>query len=937
MTPERWRQVKGLLAEALEAEPAARPAFLDRICTGDDALRGDLERMLAADQAAGYLDEASLSAWAQEMFPDDPGTWAGCRVGAYQIVEKIGAGGMAEVHRAFRADDQYQKQVAIKLLQAGPNPGFLVARFKNERQVLASLDHPNIARLLDGGATPEGVPYIVMELIDGRPIDVYCEQQHLSLAARLGLFLEVSSAVQYAHQRLIIHRDLKPANILVTPDGVPKLLDFGIAKIVASTEMPVTATAAALRPFTPEYASPEQIKGEPVTTASDIYSLGVLLYELLTGRPLHRLTAGTPLEISRRVCESEPQPPSVALESANQKALARHLRGDLDNIVLMATRKEPERRYASVERFGEDIERHLKGLPVTARPDTFAYRAGKFLRRHKAGAAAAALAMLSLAAGLGVALREARIARQQAEIARAQKSRAERRFNDVRKLANALLFEVYGSIQNLPGATPARKLIVGRALEYLDSLSKEAGNDASLASELGFAYHHLAQVQGDTEQGNLGDTREMIESMHKAAALWESAAKANPSGAIDQLNAAFGHRLLAALADNDVEGRREITRAMEISGRLLSIDGANPKIRSERALEYGVLAGAQESSGDLSAALESQEAAAALRETLVKAGYPHAPAGLAITRVQIGELLGKLGQRKSALESNRAGIAIFEDVARNPAEGRARRELAAAWVRRAGLLSMDADWTRAPDASRRALAIVESMARDDPQNDRLRLDIVEYRLVSSVVLIHQGRYTQASPALDQSIAFLEKRQAVASASSENEVPLMLASGYLWRGESFAGTGDPRAALDRYRKAVTVLETASAANADSGMRCELAAVYSKLGAALAASGQAPDALNAFRKSLDLMEPLVRQHPDEAPARYVLADAYFGLGELSTRQASWQEARSWFAQSLDTWRRIANPGPVSPLGFACRNPAAMRRQIARCDRMLPRSHR
>src|SRR5262249_40494170 len=319
----------------------------------------------------------------------------------------------------------------------------VLERFKNERQILASLEHPNICRLLDGGTTSEGLPYFVMELIEGEPIDKYCAEHKCSVQDRLAPFLEVCSAVQFAHQRLIVHRDIKPANILVTKEGQPKLLDFGIAKILDPSATDSAGPAVTLfQVLTPSYASPEQIKGEPITTASDVYSLGVVLYELLTGQSPYRITTSASHEISRAVCEDEPRKPSTMVREKEHGLMSREglgekvtkrLRGDLDNIVLMALRKQPGRRYSSVEQFAGDIRRHLQNLPVIARQDSCRYRTSKFVLRHKTGVLAASAAMIALLAGVGVILHEARIARQQAQLAQEQRMRAERRFNDVRK------------------------------------------------------------------------------------------------------------------------------------------------------------------------------------------------------------------------------------------------------------------------------------------------------------------------------------------------------------------------------------------------------------------------------------------------------------------------------------------------------------------------
>jgi len=374
---------------------------------------------------------AQGESWLEQPAALSPGLRPGTRLGNYEIEALIGAGGMGEVYRAVRADGEYRKQVAIKLVRAGRDSGSVLGRFKNERQILASLDHLNISRLLDGGATEEGVPYFVMELVEGQPIDKYCDSHKLGIPVRLKLFLQVCSALQYAHQRQIIHRDIKPSNILVTEEGVPKLLDFGIAKILASGALPGVAGAVELtqtfRAFTPKYASPEQIKGDPITAASDVYSLGVLLYELLTGHQPYRLKTRTPAEIEQAICEEEPLKPSTVVTRAEEQTLAdgtttantpeeisqardcdpkqihSRLLGDLDAIVMMALRKEPDRRYASVEDFSEDIRKHLEGLPIAARPSTIAYRGTKFVRRHRE-LAVSTLIFLVLLGGLSIVL-----------------------------------------------------------------------------------------------------------------------------------------------------------------------------------------------------------------------------------------------------------------------------------------------------------------------------------------------------------------------------------------------------------------------------------------------------------------------------------------------------------------------------------------------------
>jgi len=419
MTPERWKEIKALLAAALERPPDERDSFLNQACDGDRSLRAEVESLLAHEQPDDEPDsrmlsrelrlESLISSEMNEPAPRALMHGRG-RIGPYKIVREIAYGGMGAVYLAERADDQYRRQVAIKLIRRDMDTEIVLRRFRNERQILAALDHPHIARLFDGGTTTDGLPYLVMEYVDGLPISTYCDEQALNTKQRLHLFEKVCDAVQYAHKHQVIHRDIKPSNILVTKDGVPKLLDFGIAKVLAPDMAAQTLepTLTGLHLLTPAYASPEQVKGEPITAASDVYSLGVLLYELLTGHKPYRVKSR--LDLPRAVVEEEPTRPSTAislteeLRSSDGEAsisvtpdsvskaretspdkLRRRLRGDLDNILLMALRKDPERRYASVAEFAGDIRRHLEDRPVTARKDSLAYRADKFLRRSRVG------------------------------------------------------------------------------------------------------------------------------------------------------------------------------------------------------------------------------------------------------------------------------------------------------------------------------------------------------------------------------------------------------------------------------------------------------------------------------------------------------------------------------------------------------------------------
>jgi serine/threonine protein kinase/tetratricopeptide (TPR) repeat protein len=445
-TPERWQRIKELFVEAQQRKSAERSAFLRLECGEDESLRRDVESLLAA--AESEVTEPAAAGTAAGSVREDP--IIGRRIGPYKIIQQIGRGGMATVYLAARADEQYEKQVAIKILLPELESDELLFRFRNERQTLAKLDHPNIVKLLDGGTDEDGLPYLVMDYVEGAAIDQYCDTHKLSTEQRLNLFCQVCAAVQCAHQNLVVHRDLKPSNILVTADGQPKLLDFGISKVLHSTTaLAVTKTVA--RRMTPAYASPEQVRGEQVTPATDIYSLGVVLYELLTGHRPYKLKQNTPAEVERAICEQEPEKPSTAvnrveedtlpdgttvsktpeiisaLREGHPEKLRRRLKGDLDTIVLNALQKESKRRYLSVEHLSGDIRLHLQHRPVKARRSTFIYRSSKFIRRHTSEIIAAALIVMVILGAIGLVVREKRqaIEKARAELA-IQRSRGRR-------------------------------------------------------------------------------------------------------------------------------------------------------------------------------------------------------------------------------------------------------------------------------------------------------------------------------------------------------------------------------------------------------------------------------------------------------------------------------------------------------------------------------
>jgi serine/threonine protein kinase len=940
MNPERWQHVKQLLEASIALEDSERSSFLDRECGDDAELRREVASLLASHEEAGtgFLKKPAvdLKSVAPQAAPR-----AGRRIGVYQIVEEIGQGGMGEVYRAVRADGQFTKEVAVKLVRGGFDSKFVVERFRTERQILATLDHPNIAHLLDGGTTDDGIPYLVMELIEGDRIDHYCDDRKLSITERLKLFRHVCAAVQYAHQRLVIHRDIKPSNVLVTKDGVPKLLDFGIAKIFDPTAADGGETTIG-RPMTPEYASPEQIRGEPITTASDVYSLGVVLYQLLTGRSPYPGETRSTLDLARAVCDTDPGRPSTVVlkpqpaRNADQSApvtpedvstsregsparLRRRLEGDLDNIVLKALRKEPQRRYASVEQFAEDIRRHLDGLPVSAVKDSFRYRTGKFVRRNRLGIAAASLVALSLAAGIGATVRQAHIAQRQAEIARAERARAEKRFNDVRKLANSLIFEIHDSIQSLPGATPSRKLLLDRAVEYLDKLAQDSGGDVDLQRELAWGYHRLATVQGDTTQSNLGQVRAAELSNRKAMALFEAVVKANPHNVTDQLNLAMAYRWRAFFDVYETSGRAEIGRAITVTDPLMQTDGSNLDVKNERAQEYMILAEIQDAMGDRLQAIESYRKVRDLRQEVLRAkpDYPGMRQGVAKVTVLLAHQIGRFGSRDEALPLMNMGIADFEALVKATAgDPGLIRELSAAEGRRGDVELMQGDIAAARADIHRSRQRIERLAQLDPENKMLQSDLWVSEFLDGRALVVAGRKTEALPELQHAFQNYQSLHLEADVGPGPEAM------QAWIGEAQAGTHNLTEALKNYEKAAAGLSE-DQANFDDA-RCDLAMVETKIGAVLARMDKLQEASAEYKKALDTANLSFSLEHMDIPAFYAAAAAYRGLGDIALAQARGtvdpaqrsallKKARESYQESLSAWKQIPNPSRINPNGF------------------------
>ena len=890
MSADRWQRLNEIFHAALPLGPDERRVYVSEACEGDESLRLDLEGLLDAHHRAD-LDSSVIGRFEGALDELGPPALAGRRVGAYRVSAEIGRGGMGAVWCADRADGQFEQRVAIKVIKRGMDTAQVLERFRAERQILASLDHPNIARLIDGGTTDDGLPYFVMEHIQGQPIDEYADDRRLSVRQRLELFLHVCDAVSYAHQRLVGHRDIKPQNILVTTGGVPKLLDFGIAKVVHDASQQGALTLGGHQPLTPDYASPEQIEGRNTTTQTDVYSLGVVLYELLTGQSPYRPRTWSAPDVCKEVLSSDVERPSAAVcrprEAAtrrrgpgdsdraaprvgNADRLRGHLRGDLDAIVLSALRKEPARRYASVEQFAGDIRRHLAGLPVRARTDSLWYRGTKFASRNRAASAATVLITVALAAGTVATAWQASEARRQAQLAQDAHARAERRFSEVRKLANTLLFDYHDAIKDLPGATPVRERLLHDARDHLNRLAAEAGGDPSLQRELALAYSRLAAAQGGSAAASLGDTQGSIDSYLKsldilgallareprdratrhevgmvstdlAYALWETgdmgralAHARNARGVFEALIAEsppdLNLRLGLARAYDAIgvlEGESGRTaQALDVHRRQLQLlesssdaERRSPRVRRALSIAHHHIADAEAASGDLAGALESHRTSLRLRTSLWTE-FPHNGDYrrlMATSHFYEGDILAKLGRTREALDAFRRSLAVGEELA--AADPKAHTgDLAYALVQVGTMLGRLGDHARALDHYRRARAIREKEVQADPASLWKRASLIEGDVSICGALAKLARHRDASVACRDTAKLLDQTRVEPTNAL---IRTFLADSYSALGDAYLALGGPersqpppsrvytRAARDMYMKSLEIWQAMAA--------------------------------------------------------------------------------------------------------------------------------
>jgi len=832
MSPE----IQRLFEAALDLPESSRAAFVESQST-DPSVRREVLSLLLHDGLAEPFFAGAIRSEASSLV-SSLGSQEGRTIGHYRIVSMLGRGGMGAVYLAERADGYFEQRVALKVIQSSDPAGFLLDRFQQERRILAQLNHPNIAGLFDGGQTADGFPYFVMEYVAGQSIDVVCDRWQLPLRGRLELFLKVCDAVQYAHQNLIVHRDLKPANILVTADGQPKLLDFGIAKVLDPAEAGSTQTST--RVLTPEYASPEQIRGDPITTAADIYSLGAVLCTLLTGEPPHAISKLSPLQAAKTIAEAE-------------VAVTDRLPGEVNAILQKALRKEPARRYRSVEEFAGDIVRFLEGRPVLAAPDSLGYRARKFLRRNWLGAAAIGAVMSALALGTGVALWQAR--------------RAERRFADVRQLANRFLFDFEDAIHNVSGATKARLLVVKTAGEYLNRLAAEAGGDRQLVRELADSYRKLGDVQGNIRGSNVGHFQEAMASYRKGLALRDSIgddSTSDPKARASYLLNLTSLMTVERFAGDPENAGRLRSRAIALADRWVASSAPDADLLTAAATAYNDLASAQRLREDFAAG----SCSARKNLELLQRAYALDPTNLTYLKAIASGHLGAgyldmdAGRFADAIGHFSEGNQLLEKPLVAQPKDASLRRMRMVLLQKIGEATKrlrEKEKGRVSDALpffQQAYQMGNDLVAEDPADEGVQTDLAGLCQLYASTLLTEGRAAEGLSLFERGIAIYARQ--LRNVPGDSNAAFNLAVTRVWMSDCRRDLHDLNGALAETKLAAELWDRLLALRPGTfRFLHQKADNLNTMGNLLALRGDVEGARACFRAGLDIAERLPKQ--------------------------------------------------------------------------------
>jgi tetratricopeptide (TPR) repeat protein len=901
----RWEKVEALFAAAVELPPSGREPFLDSMCGSDFELRDEVLSLLRYECEDAPEIVTAINASAASLMVDDSS--AGRTLGSYQIDREIGRGGMAVVYEGVRADGQFHKRVAIKLIKRGMDSGAVIERLRRERHILAGLEHPYIARLLDGGTTAQGHPYLVMEFIDGLQVDRFCQEHRLTVRQRCELVVKVCEAVAYAHRKLIVHRDLKPANILIAADGTPKLLDFGLAKILdADIDGSLTVNAPAARPLTPDYASPEQILGLELTTATDVYSLGVILYELLAGARPFKIQSGSAEEWKRAVCETDlPRPSAVA------GRFGKRLEGDLDNIVMKAMHKNPERRYVSVDELASDLKNYLELRPVQARPDSVGYRMMKFAHRRRLPLLATAVAITGLIVGTSVAVtqaREADRARRTAEMraqeanrarqaaesehtraererdtAVTERQRAEERLAEMVGMSDRSLTGAYAQLERLPGTVPARREMIRTTLDYLERLSKDARDNPRLQVALAKAYLGMGDLLFDPN----GEIAAALKSFRAGEAVVNRGAASDPERLLVwmQLEIKIAEMLGR---QNKGAGVPVLLNAINVTSKLPeSLFASKEALRTRATLSLWM---ARVSPPDFDRARKYAQLYLAQTEAL-RQNNPADPDLLydvSVAQVAVGWVDRNVNDLESAASYYSRAVQIREQLAReHPDDKVYHSALMFSYQHYAGVESELGNLEVARANFRKAQPMVEEEVAADPKDSQAAARYAMF-------LLRMASLDTPPDGLAESLAMLRRSAALFERLPElrSYYLLDIARDYDFIGRRLEAMGNSNEALDAYQRSGTMAAQYLAANPNN-RDAILQTFDAERGVirVLTMTRKQTEALDRAQRLIQKELAMVREPSLDAAlaqAYFTLANVHQAFGDLQAAYAAAQEA-------------------------------------------------